>query len=161
VSSSELTNIGIGVVVVAVLIARQIRPRRARETSGLRIGAILGVIGLFEISGAIKGHTLGAGTVAWLIGSLLVGGTLGAARAATVTIWRASDGTAWRKGTVLTAILWLVSLGAHLAMEVGIDGSTKIAGLGAASLLLYLAVTLGVQLEVVRQRAAKLVPSDR
>ena len=57
------------------------------------------------------------------------------------------------QGTVLTAVLWVVSLGAHLAMEVGIDHSSKIAGLGASSLLLYLAVTLGVQREVLRRRA--------
>jgi hypothetical protein len=38
-------------------------------------------------------------------------------------------------------------------MEVGIDDSTKIAGLGASSLLLYLAVTLGVQREVLRRLA--------
>jgi hypothetical protein len=158
-SSGEVTNIVIGVAVVALLLARQMQTRRARERSSARIILILAVIGVFDISDATKGHTLGAGAVAWLIGSLLVGAALGAARAVTVVIWRAPDGTAWRKGTVLTATLWLVSLGVHFALEVGINSSTKIAALGASSILLYLAVTYGVQLELVRWRAAKLAPT--
>ncbi len=88
--------------------------------------------------------------------SLVVGGALGAVRALTVTIWRVPDGPALSKGTIATALLWAVSLGAHLAMQVGIDNSTKIAGFGASSLLLYLAVTLGAQREVSRRRAARL-----
>jgi hypothetical protein len=43
-------------------------------------------------------------------------------------------------------------------MEVGIDRSTKIVALGASSLLLCIAVTLGVQREVIRWRATKLAP---
>lgn len=158
-SSGAATNIVIGVAVVALLLARQMQSRRARETSSARIVLILAVIGVLDISGAVKGHSLGAGAVAWLVGSMVVGAGLGAARAATVVIWRAPDGTAWRKGSLLTAALWVVSLGAHLAMEVGIDSSTKIAALGASSILLYLAVTFGVQREVVRWRAAKLAPA--
>lgn len=68
--------------------------------------------------------------MAWIVASLVVGGALGTARAFSTKIWRVQDGSAMSQGTVLTAVLWVVSLGAHLAMEVGIDHSTKIAGLG-------------------------------
>jgi hypothetical protein len=91
--------------------------------------------------------------VAWIVASLVIGGALGAARAFSAKLWRNQDGSAMSQGTPVTAVLWVISLGAHLAMEVGIDHSTKIGGLGASSLLLYLAVTLGVQREVLRRRA--------
>ena len=152
-SNNALIDIVIGAAVVGLLVARQMRARPVREGSATRISVILGVIGLIELSDAAKGHYVGTGPVAWIVASLVVGGALGTARAFSTKIWRVQDGSAMSQGTVLTAVLWVVSLGAHLAMEVGIDDSTKIAGLGASSLLLYLAVTLGVQREVLRRRA--------
>jgi hypothetical protein len=152
-SNTALIDIVIGVAVVGLLVARQMRARPVREGSATRISVILGVIGLIELSDATKGHSVGTAPVVWIVASLVVGGALGAARAFSTKIWRVQDGSAMSKGTVVTAVLWVVSLGAHLAMEVGINHSTKIAGLGASSLLLYLAVTLGVQREVLRRRA--------
>jgi hypothetical protein len=46
-------------------------------------------------------------------------------------------------------------------MEAAIDHSTKIVGLGSSSLLLCLALTLGVQREVVRWRAGRPVTTVR
>jgi uncharacterized membrane protein len=158
VPTSAITDIVIGVVVVGLLVARQTQTRPVRENSAARIVLILAVIGIIELVNATKGRTVGAPTVAWIVGSLIIGGVLGAVRALSVKIWRTPDGPALRKGTVATVVLWVVSLGAHLAMEVGIDDSTKIAGLGASTLFLYLALTLGAQLEVVRWRAARLAP---
>ena len=74
-------------------------------------------------------------------------------------VWRTEDGTAVSKGSAVTAGLWILSLAAHLALEYGIDRSTKVAGLGASTLLLYLAVTLGAQREVIRRRASVLDPA--
>jgi uncharacterized membrane protein len=159
VSAHALTNIVIGIAVVGLLLARQMRTRPVREDSGPRIVIILAVIGVIELVGATKGHTVAATTIAWIVGALVIGLILGAVRALTVTLWRTPEGTALRKGTVLTGVLWVVSLAAHLAMEVGIDHSTTVAGLGASSLLLYVALTLGTQREVVRWRAARLPAS--
>jgi uncharacterized membrane protein len=156
VSAHALTNVVIGIAVVGLLLARQMRTRPVREDSGPRIVIILAVIGVIELVGATKGHSVAGTTIAWIVGALLVGLILGAVRALTVTLWRTPEGTALRKGTVLTGVLWVVSLAAHLAMEVGIDHSTAVAGLGASSLLLYVALTLGAQREVVRWRAARL-----
>ena len=88
----------------------------------------------------------------------MAGAGLGAIRAATVRIWRAQDGSAWRQGTMLTAALWLISLAAHLALDTIIDHASRIAALGTSSILLYLAVTLGVQREIVRRRTALPAP---
>jgi hypothetical protein len=133
---SNLTNVVIGLVVVGLLLTRQLQARPAKETSSIRIVLILGLIGIFEMKGAIGSHRVTAAPIAWLVLSLLAGAGMGAVRAATVRIWRAEDGSAWRQGTVLTAALWIVSLATHLV----------------------LAVTLGVQREIVRWRASRLVP---
>ena len=151
---SNLTNIAIGLSVVGLLLVRQMQPRPAKETSSIRLALALGVIGIAEIRHAIGGHHLTATTVAWLVLSLLAGAGLGALRAATVSIWQGEDGSAWRQGTILTAALWLVSLATHLVLDAVIDHSTRTAALGTSSILLYLAVTLGVQREIVRWRAA-------
>ncbi|MGD1012468.1 MAG: hypothetical protein ABR925_08065 [Acidimicrobiales bacterium] len=155
-SNHELVNILIGAAVVALLVVRQMRTRRVKEDSAARITAILGVIGIIELVDAGKGHHVGAATIAWIVLTLVVGAALGAVRAVTVRIWRTAEGPALRKGTALTAVLWVVSLGLHLGMESLIDHSSGIAGFGSAGLLLYLAVTLGVQREIVRWRASRV-----
>ena len=157
---SNLANIAIGLIVVGLLLVRQLQPRPAREASSIRLVLILGAVGIFEISKAAGHHHLTAATVAWLAVSLLAGAVTGAVRAATVRVWRAPDGSAWRQGTALTAALWLISLGAHFALDTVIDHASQIAALGTSSILLYLAVTLGIQRAIVRRRAAPLAPAE-
>lgn len=155
-SSSAVASIVIGVVVVALLVTRQMRTRRVRENSAARFVLVLTAIGLVETYSAAKGHSIGGGTIAWVVGSLLVAGVLGGLRAMTVKLWRGEDGAAWMRGTTLTAALWIVAIAAHFAIEIGINGSTPIKNFGAATIFLYLAVTLGAQREVVRWRASTL-----
>ena len=57
---------------------------------------------------------------------------------------------------MLTAGLWIVSLAAHFGIDALIDHSTTAKGLGSADILLYLAVSLGVQREIIRLRAARI-----
>jgi NAD/NADP transhydrogenase beta subunit len=155
-SHGEVVDVVIGVLVVGLLVARQMRTRPVREESSLRLTAILGILGILEVVSAAKGHSVPATTIAWVVAALAIGGALGVVRAFTVTISRRDDGVAMRTGTVLTAILWIVALGAHLAMEAAIDSSTTIGGFGASTLLLYVAVSYGVQWEVVRWRASNV-----
>jgi hypothetical protein len=157
-SNGEIVSIIIGVAVVVLLLARQMQVRPVRDQSSVRIALVLGVIGVIELTNAAHGHKLGATTVAWLAAMIVVGAALGVVRAFTVKLWRVDEGLALRKGTLVTAVLWVVSLGAHFAMENRIDASAKISGFGASSLLLYLAITYGVQREVVRWRAAAVAP---
>ena len=155
-SGSAVTNIVIGVAVVALLIFRQLSARRVREQTAARLVAILGVIGIVEMVQAAKGHHIGATTIAAIAAGLVLGAGLGAARALTVRIWRDAGGIAWRQGSLLTAGLWIISLAAHFGIDALIDHSTTAKGLGSADILLYLAVSLGVQREVTRARAARV-----
>jgi hypothetical protein len=135
------------------------RTRRVRENSAARLVFVLTAIGLVETYSAAKGHTVGGAAIAWVVGSLVLAGAVGALRAMTVKLWRRDDGAAWQRGTALTAALWIVAIGAHFAMEIAINDASTIKDFGASTILLYLAVTLGVQREVVRWRAATLPPS--
>ena len=72
-------------------------------------------------------------------------------------VWRDADGTVVRQGSAVTVLLWLLAIAAHLGIDVAIDRvSHPLAGLGSASLVLYLGVVLGIQ-SLVEQHRARLV----
>jgi hypothetical protein len=72
-------------------------------------------------------------------------------RALTVKIWESNNWVV-RQGTWLTMALWVVSLAVHLGSGIG-AAHLNAANFEATSLLLYLALTLGVQAAVVHRRA--------
>jgi UDP-N-acetylmuramyl pentapeptide phosphotransferase/UDP-N-acetylglucosamine-1-phosphate transferase len=109
-----LTEIVLGVAVLALLIYRQLRTRPV-NASGLRIVAVLGVIGLLETYQFLQQDHDGAAAYAAIAGSLVIAAAFGALRAATVRLWLHS-GQRWSRGSWLTAALWIVALAAHLVM---------------------------------------------
>jgi hypothetical protein len=155
-SANLVTNIVIGVAVVALLVVRQMSTRRVREDTAFRFMLILGVIGIVLMVDAAKGHPLPARAVLVVVAGLVLAVLLGAVRALTVRIWRDPSGVAWRRGTGWTAALWIVSLAAHLGLDPLAGDSSVAKSFVSASILLYLALTLGVQREVLRARAARL-----
>jgi hypothetical protein len=168
-SSANITNLIIGVAVVALLVSRQLMARRLKEN--YRLSVILAIIGLVEFVNFLKSlhgpHDDGRIAVA-VVGSLVLAGVLGAARALTVRVWRQDDGQLMRQGTWLTAVLWIVSLAVHLGYDELVAG--HIAGsnggnVGDATIVLYLMITLAVQqflllARVKRQEAAGEVPTS-
>jgi NAD/NADP transhydrogenase beta subunit len=151
----QITNILVGLVVVVLLIWRQVKTRPAQESSAARLVLILGVVGVITTVNAFNshsGHHASGGTIGWIVVSLVVAAAFGAVRATTVQVWRDPNGVAWRRGTWLTAALWIVAIAAHLGLDVVIDHASGINGLGTATIYLYLAVSLGVQRELIRAR---------
>ncbi len=148
-----VTQIVIGVAVLALLIYRQLRTRPV-NASGLRLAAIIGVIGLIETYEFVQKHHAGAVTYAALAGSLVLAAGFGVLRAATVRIWL-QDGQPWSRGSWVTASLWVVALAAHLGYDALVAGHGT-GNVGAATIVLYLAVSLGIQRLVVHQRAQRL-----
>ena len=154
-----MTNILIGVLVLVWLLARQLQTRPVKEDSTLVFIGVLVVVGIAQTVAAMQkahAHSLPTAAIAILLVGLALGAGLGAVRATTVKLWRDQTGVALRKGTGVTAVLWLVSIGLHFGLDALLDHTTTINDLGTATILIYLAVTLGVQREVVRARAAKL-----
>ena len=85
-----IIQIIIGIAVLALLIYRQLRTRPV-DASGLRLAAIIGVIGLIEAYQFLEKHHAGAVTYAALLGSLVLAAVFGVLRAATVRIWLQED----------------------------------------------------------------------
>lgn len=145
----SLTAIAVDLVILALVIARQVR---VRPLGSPRLPLLIGAAGLIVLLGYTRQHHTGLALIAFIAGSLVVAGLLGAARAVTVRLWR-DGGQVLRQGTWLTAALWLVSAGLHLAggFLPGVP-----AGTSSASVLLYLGATWGAQHLVLSARARRL-----
>ena len=147
-------DIILGLAVLALLIYRQLAARPV-NSSALRLIAILVIIGIFQTYQFLsKGHDHPL-TFAALAGSLVLAAIFGALRAGTVRVWL-QDGQAWSQGNWLTATWWSASLVAHLGYDVLLVHGPGARGLGTATIVLYLAVTLGCQRVLVWRRAQRL-----
>ncbi len=155
-SGANLGNLIIGIAVLAVLLSRQLITRRLSES--YRLSAILGILGIVEFAEFLSGHPHDDGGIAVAVaGSLVLAAGFGAVRALTVRVWR-ENGQLLRRGTWLTAALWIVSLAAHLGYDYLVAGhiTGKNGGnVGDATILLYLVVTLFVQRFIMLNRAAR------
>ncbi len=149
----NITEIVIGVAVVILLLARQVQKRSVREDSRPLIFLVLAVIGLLEAGQYLKANPVNSEAILLSVASLVLAAVFGVIRAYTVRLWR-ENGQLFRQGNVLTVLLWIVAIAIHLGGDTLIDSAAK--GLSTATLLLYLAVTLGVQQMVVRYRATRL-----
>lgn len=150
---NNVTNIGIAVLVLAFVLARQLQKRSVREDSRPVVLLILVVLGVIELGQFVKAHPVNATGVAMLAASLVVAAVFGVIRARTIRLWR-EDGVLYRQGNALTVVLWLVAIGVHFGADVLIDDSGAAKGLSSAALLLYIAVSFGVQRVVVQSRAS-------
>jgi hypothetical protein len=157
-TSTTLVSIVVGVAVAALLVIQQLRAQPV--SANLRLPLILGIIGLIELTNYLQKNHLGSIAIVALAGSLVLAAVLGAARAATVHLWL-QDGQPWRQGTWLTGLLWAVSLAAHFGLGYLIDPHAPNGGVGAASILLYVAVTYTVQRLIVQARARRTPVSGR
>jgi hypothetical protein len=165
-SSADAVSLVIGLAVLALVLFRQLATRRLSES--YRMSIIFGVIGAVQFADFLKGHPGNPGGItAAVVGSLVLAGVFGVARAITVRVWR-QGGLLMRKGTWVTAILWIVAVAAHYGYDdlvaghiTGKNGSS----VGNATVLLYLVISLTVQqfvllARVKRQDAAGEVPTE-
>src|ERR1700677_495687 len=115
-SGANVADLVIGVAVLVLLIARQLTVRRLRESYRLLI--LLAVIGIIEFATYLRGHPHDDGGItAAVVGSLVIAAVMGGLRALTVRVWRGEGGQLLRQGNWLTALLWIVALGAHLGYD--------------------------------------------
>ena len=152
----------IGVAVVALLLYRQLVARKVKTDGSGRMMLILGVIGIVQLAEFVESSgSIGVFGVGMLVVSFALAAALSTIRALSVRIWRAGDGSWWRRGTTGTLVLWLVSIGSHFGIDVlaaKLAGpAVDIQGLGNATLLLYLALSLGLQNMLVARRVANQV----
>jgi nicotinamide riboside transporter PnuC len=150
-------DVVIGVLVLGLLITRQLRRRRVSD-AGWRIVVILGIIGVLEIVQFLKTSHQSATIYAALGGSLVLAAAFGAARAATVRVWK-EEGQVWSQGNWLTAVLWVIALAAHLGYDYLIAPGHGQKDIGTSTAVLYLAVSLAIQRLIISYRASRLEPA--
>jgi hypothetical protein len=149
VSSHGLVDVAVAAVILVWLLSRQLSTRPLREKS--RLGLVLIVVGAVETVSFVSKHPLHGGDVGIAALSLAIGVALAAARGFTVSVWR--EGTEYfRKGNLVTAVLWIAGIGLHLLLD-DLAGS----GLGSATILLYVGVVLAVQNAVLMSRSRTAV----
>ncbi len=151
-------DIILGLAVLVLLIYRQLSSRPV-NASALRLIAILAIIGVLQTIQFLNKNHSHPLTYAAIGGSLVLAAIFGALRASTVRIWL-QDNQAWSKGNWLTAALWIASLAAHLGYDLLVVHGPGAKGLGTATIVLYLAVSLGFQRALVLQRAHHLNSAD-
>ena len=147
----------IGLVVLAFILYRQLQTRPVRDN--MRLPLIIAIIGVVQLVQYLQHGHHGAGVAVALAGSLVLAAVFGAIRAPTVRIW-VDGGQAWRQGTWLTAVLWVVSLGVHLGYDYLVEGKGSQSGLGTASLLLYFGVTFTIQRLILQARARRIADTS-
>jgi hypothetical protein len=148
----------IDVVVLAWILYRQRSVRRVPLRFGAQLPVLIAVFGVIQFVDFTDTHNVRLSVLGVTLASVAIGGgLLGALRAYTVRLYGGPGGRVLRQGTWLTMGLWLVSIALHFgafSLVHALHGST---GIASASLLLYLAVSVGVQNNVVRHRARRLV----
>ena len=151
-------DIVLGLAVLALLIYRQLsaRPVNASALRLIVVLAVIGVVQTYQFLSKDHAHPL---TYAAIGGSLVLAAIFGWLRAGTVRVWLA-DGQVWSQGNWLTATLWIASLAAHLGYDILVAHGPGARGLGTATIVLYLAVSLGFQRVLVLQRAHRLQLGD-
>ena len=156
--NNTVASIVVGVLVLGFVVFRQLRKRPVREDGRPTLLLVLGVLGVVDLVQFLDAHPVHATGIAMLVASLVLAAGFGVARAYTVRLWR-ENGVLYQQGNALTLVLWLVGIGVHFGADVLIDGDGASKGLASAALVLYIAVTFGVQRLAVRSRARTMVPA--
>jgi hypothetical protein len=153
--STDVVNVVITVAVLVLILFRQLRAQPAKINTPLVL--VVGIIGVVETVTFLSQHGRGGGRAyVALVGSLVLAVVLGGIRAYTMRVW-VDGGQIWRQGNWLTAGLWILSLAVHFGYDYLVDGKGPDAGLGAATALLYFAVTYTVQRYVVLARGQRMI----
>ncbi|MHC1563132.1 hypothetical protein ACR9E3_29580 [Actinomycetospora sp. C-140] len=145
----------VGIAVLAWVIVNQLRPQPLTARR-LRLAGILAVVGVVQLVSAAGAHPVPPMGWTLLALGLAIGAVLGALRARTVRLW-VRDGVVWTQGHALTAVLWVVGIGAHVGLDLLARTVVPAAEtVNTASILLFVAVSLGVQGLVTVQRTRGL-----
>jgi len=145
----------VGIAVLGWIVANQLRVRQF-SARRLRVAGILGVIGLVEVATSAGTHPVSVMGWTLLVTGLVIGAALGLLRAATVRLW-VRDGAVYTQGHALTAALWIVGIAVHVGLDLLARAIAPSAdAVDASSVLLFIAVGLGVQGLVTLQRARAL-----
>lgn len=155
----SLGTIVIALVVIGLILYRQTRERPVKDNP-FKLPLILGIVGVVQTVNYVGSvHTVPVGEVVAVLIGFAVAAALAVPRAHSMEVYRNREGVLVRKGGVLTMVLWVVAIGAHIAISVLVpaifgDGlGHGFGGLDGVTLTIYLAISLGVQGLVTQGKA--------
>jgi hypothetical protein len=157
------TNLVIGALVLALVLRRQLRPRTVRSDRSPMIFLVIAAIGVAQLVDAWQQHRPTGLGIGLLAVSLVLAVGFGVWRAASMRLWR-QENQLWQQGTAVTLALWVVAVAVHVGIDLvgGLSeprhsaAATSVTATLSASLVLYIALSLGVQRAVVARRAQVL-----
>jgi len=123
--------------IAVFFIVRQFMSAPIRPRSLLVVPLVMGYFGIQAIV-KTPPETVLAGTV--FLVNVVAGVVLGLARGASTKVWQAADGTWMRRGTLLTLVLWIVSIAARVGIGFASHGATPL-----DTITFFLAVTFAAQ----------------
>ncbi|MDQ4502787.1 hypothetical protein [Sinomonas sp. ASV322] len=156
-SSLSSANIVLAVAVLAWAIVRQFQTRQIGSLRA-RTFLILGVIGVWQLAQLADSRGVTPVEALTLAVSLGLAAVFGWLRGRAAAVW-IQQGVAYRRGGWPALGLWMAAIATHIAIDVigsmleGLRGPSPVS---SASIMLYIAVTLGIQGLVVARRAAAL-----
>lgn len=156
----SLSGITVAVIALLIIIPRQLREKPVREERGMRGVLILAAIGIYEMAlyvGKSWSHISTYALVFLLIG-FVSACFFGWLRARGTHVWR-DKGQLMVQGNWLTILWWVVALGIHLGIDYFASSVLKISGsdaLATSSIVLYVALSLGVQKYVLLERGKEM-----
>jgi hypothetical protein len=140
----------VGLAIAVFIIVRQFTPRRLTLGWLVLVPTALGLYGLTALGPLTQTALLLLG-----INSGLAAG-MGALRGGTMRLWLGPEGDMYTRGTLLTMLFWLLTIGFRLGVY-ALERSTGALTLGSGTeLMIPVAVTLGVQNLVVYLRGQRL-----
>ncbi|BCT75676.1 hypothetical protein SCMU_15180 [Sinomonas cyclohexanicum] len=150
----SFANVVLAVAAIAWAVVRQFMTAPVGAFR-LRVFVVLGAVGLWQVARLVDAGGLSAADGVALVVSLASAAGFGWLRGRSARVW-AHDGVVYRRGGWPVVALWAAGLAVHVGIDVAAtvaDGAHGLGQMGAASIMLYLAVTLGAQALVVSQRA--------
>ena len=159
-NASTVADVLLVVAAVVWVLARQVRLARVKPR--LLVLAPL-VLAFFGIRSLPASTWRVPADLALLAVSAALSLGLGVWRGQTIKVWRDADGTWWRKGSVITLVLWGVLIVARgLLYGVGVAvGHREASGLGAVLVTLALSFAAQNTVTALRMNAAPPLPGGQ
>lgn len=153
------------VAVLAFILVRQLRVQPIKDNL-LKAPLIIGVIGFLNASNYLGSHHVTPADMAGVVAGLVVATVVAWPRSRSMHVWRAADGTWMRRGTFTTIAWWVVAVAGHAATAFLVpilmgEKSHGMGGFESATIMLYLAVSLGAQGLFLEQRLQRTFPGQR
>jgi hypothetical protein len=150
----NFSNYIIPVIILIWIIWRQMSPRMVtKKTTLYLIIMIIGIVSVVGVNSKPKISFTATGIV--IMAATLIVSTvlLGALRAFSYHMWVADDGLVMRRGTIVTILLWALSIAIHLGGDHFVPGSDVFT-------TFYIGLSLLIQRESGFYRAKRRFPNE-